>query len=342
MVRKQHIVWIVALITGAAGWSLVALSHWQHRQSQERWVEAQQRLEDDLAAYARDRDRLRATNTDLKEEIARLEGRHDRLTEANGELASVREQLVLANSRLTDMETRRRVTEAAVAALVLQHEAVRSRLDASRTPPINRGPRRSSQQSVVVDTGAVTSAPNLARISQGLYAFADLKVPDAGAQDGPTLGSAAHDKAGDDRSNKATASSIKAAFNRAGVRLDRQRTADWAEAQFELGRTLAVIAQSRSGTRELKDAVLAFRAAAGQWSRKDAPIKWATVQRELGRTLAVLGRRLNDPTVRQAAIAALGKALATFDDVGASSLSAETRHLLDQINETTGDQSDKP
>jgi hypothetical protein len=252
---------------------------------------------------------------------------------------------MLANGELTEIVAKRRVAEAAVATFVLQQEAVKSRLEASRTSPINREPRRSSQQSVVIDRGAATSAPSLARISQGLYAFADLRVPDAGAReahDGPTLKPAAHNGAGDERRNKATATSIKAAFKRAGVRSDGPRTAGWAEAQLELGRTLAAIGQSRSGTRELKDAILAFQAAADQWSRKDVPVKWATVQRELGRTLAALGRRLNDPIVRRAAIAALGKALATFDDVGASSSAAETRHLLDQLTDTTGNESNKP
>jgi hypothetical protein len=341
MLRKQHLVWIV-LAAGTAGWGLFALNLWHHRVSQERWVETRQGLENDVASYARDNNRLRAKNVDLNEQITRLEGQHDRLTKANGELASVREQLVSANSRLTDMGTRRRVAEAAVATLVLQQETVKSRLEATRTPPINRRPQRSSQQSVVVDAGAVRSASTLAAISQGLYAFVDLKVPGTGAQDGPTPRPAVRNKAGNERSNKATASSIKAAFKRAGVRSDGQSMAGWAEAQFELGRTLAAIGQSRSGTRELKDAVLAFQAAAGQWSRKGAPVKWATVQRELGRTLAVLGDRLNDPTVQQTAIAALGEALATFEDVGASSSAAETRLLVDQIKETTGDQSDKP
>ena len=174
MLRNQHLVWIVALIAGIVGWGLFALSFWQHRDSQERWVQTQQRLEDDIASHARDRDRLRARNTNLNEQITRLEDQHNRLTEANGELASVRERLMLANGELTEIVAKRRVAEAAVATFVLQQEAVKSRLEASRTSPINREPRRSSQQSVVIDTGAVTSAPALAAISQGLYAFANL------------------------------------------------------------------------------------------------------------------------------------------------------------------------
>jgi len=86
---------------------------------------------------------------------------------------------------------------------------------------------------------------------------------------------------------------------------DEQKTSDtWASNQYELGRKLVIRGEQNSGTRELNEAVLAFKSALGEWARDRDPVRWAATQNDLGYALALLGQRQGDVgTLENAAIA---------------------------------------
>ncbi len=89
--------------------------------------------------------------------------------------------------------------------------------------------------------------------------------------------------------------------------------ASWAEAQYRLGVSLASAGEQDSGSRKLEDAVLAFRAALGEWTAETAPRQRPRALTDLGHSLALLGRRKNDPQLLREAIASSQEALGTLN-----------------------------
>lgn len=126
--------------------------------------------------------------------------------------------------------------------------------------------------------------------SKGLYRFKNLSVePGLG---GPAVG------AGDETEVAARTDDAKT---------DRTASDEWASKQYDLGRALVTRGERNSGTRELNEAVLAFRAALGEWPKDRDALRWAVTQSDLGYALALLGQRQRDVGVlEEAAIACRG------------------------------------
>lgn len=330
--------WVVVLTIGGMGWALLAFTVWQHRQSQESWMQTRHQLEDQVAFHDLARRRFEVRNAGLGRQVAALNSEIDELVKAQGGLAAIEERRQQASERLLAMEAKKKAAEVAIATLALQHEVMKSRYAASEIASLWPGKFQLSNQAPATDarrktTSTSSQLPATHAFREGLYAFAKLKVSEPESEGGGGMSiarQAVHAKSEDDRTTDATVRSIKAAFKRADAPQSLSRT-DWAEAQLELGQTLVADGHRRSGTRKLKEAVLAFRAVAGEWSREKTPLKWATVRFELGRTLALLSRRSGDPSARQESIAALGSALDILIRAGESPRAAEAKRLLDEI-----------
>jgi hypothetical protein len=312
---------------------------WQQLQSQENRADLQRRLEDQDARHGLAERRFNARNADLSRQVAALESEIDGLLTAQGELAKIEERRREANGQLLTMEAKKNAVEVATATLALHYEVMKSRYTPSKVAGLRERQTRSLSKAPATDVrrniSSVSSQPPATHaFREGLYAFASLEVsePESEGEGGMSITrQAVHAKSVDDRSTSATARSIKAAFKRADVAPPSLSGTDWADSQFELGQALAAEGRRRSGTRELKEAVLAFRAIVGEWSRETAPLKWAMVQIELGRTLALLSRRGGDPSVQSESIVALGNALDVLVRAGESSLADDARRLLDEM-----------
>ncbi len=314
--------WVVVLTIWGMGWALLAFTVWQQRQSQESWTQTKHQLEDQVAFHDVTRRRFEVRNAELGRQVAALNSEIDELVKAQGRLAAIEKRRQQASERLLAMEAKKKAAEVATVTLVLRQEVLKSRQAASK----DARPKATSPSPAMQPMHA---------FRDGLYAFAELKVsepPSGGQGDRLITRQAVHAKSENDRTTTATARSIKAAFKRADAPQPLSRT-DWAEAQLELGRALATKGQGRSGTRDLTEAALAFRAVAREWNLEKTPVKWATVQFELGRTLALLSRRSGDPSVRQESIVALGNALDALVQAGQSSRAAEAKRLLDEIED---------
>lgn len=90
---------------------------------------------------------------------------------------------------------------------------------------------------------------------------------------------------------------------------DESEAANWAEDQYLLGLRLLSTAERSSGTRELSDAILAFKAVLGEWPKQRDPKRWAIARSDLGYALALLGKRTADVGVLEEAAAASRDAL---------------------------------
>jgi len=87
---------------------------------------------------------------------------------------------------------------------------------------------------------------------------------------------------------------------------------DWAEDQYLLGLSLLSTAEQHSGTRELNDAILAFKAVLGEWPKERDRMRWAIARSDLGYALALLGRRQGSANILDQAATASRDALAEF------------------------------
>jgi hypothetical protein len=192
---------------------------------------------------------------------------------------------------------------------------------------------------LAADTEGTSQVAIIPAIGGGLYAYTSLKVPGSSTLDADDVlvsKSTAMTKVGSDRMANASRSWIATPTSGTDASLDRMPVTNWADSQFELGKSLAAAGRESSGTRELQDAVLAFKAAAGEWSRFQVPLKWASVHFELGRTLALLSRRLGDPDLRTASIEALNESLSVSSHAEVATSTIAARRLLHELsNETT-------
>lgn len=333
--------WIIALTIGVLGWGCFAWLLWQQGESQKGWAEWPRRLEEQDVRHDLAERRLKDQNAELSRQVAALNSEIDELVTAHGGLAVIEERRQQASERLLAMEAKKKAAEVATATLALQHEVMKSRYAASELASLGGRQLRLSSQTPVTDARSKTTStssqlPATHAFREGLYAFATLDVsePESEGEGGMSIArQAVLARSADDRPASATARSVKAAFKQSDAPPQSPNQTDWAKAQFELGQALVADGQRRSGTRELKEAVLAFRAAAGEWSRENAPLKWATVQFELGRTLALLSRRSGDTSFRQESIAALGSALDVLVQAGEAPRAAEAKRLLDEMED---------
>ena len=103
---------------------------------------------------------------------------------------------------------------------------------------------------------------------------------------------------------------------------------NWAEDQYLLGLSLVSKAEGSSGTLQLNDAILAFKAVLGEWPRERDPMRWAIAQSDLGYALALLGKRQSDSSVLEQAATACREALGTLKQDDTPLLWAAAQHHL--------------
>lgn len=103
---------------------------------------------------------------------------------------------------------------------------------------------------------------------------------------------------------------------------------DWADKQYLLGLKLLSSAEQNSGTRELSDAVLAFKAVLGEWPKERNRMRWAIARSDLGYALALLGKRQKNPGVLEQAVATSREALGEFHQDETPLLWAAAQHHL--------------
>ncbi len=109
---------------------------------------------------------------------------------------------------------------------------------------------------------------------------------------------------------------------------ESEASSKWAAQQYDLGRELVSRGQKSSGTRQLDDAVLAFRAALGEWPKERETLRWASTHADMGYALALIGRRQENIGVLEQAAAACRKALAAIRQNETPLLWAAAQHNL--------------
>ncbi len=109
---------------------------------------------------------------------------------------------------------------------------------------------------------------------------------------------------------------------------DEASAANWAEDQYLLGLRLVSSAEQSSSTRELNEAILAFRAVLDEWPRDRDPMRWAIAQSDLGYALALLGKRRDDTSLLSKAVEACDDALTVIKRDRAPLLWAAAQHHL--------------
>jgi len=112
----------------------------------------------------------------------------------------------------------------------------------------------------------------------------------------------------------------------------------WAEAQTQLGITLARAGEREGNPVRFEAAIGAYNAALQVWPRQDAPLAWALTQNNLGNALVNLGERSRDPARLEAGIAAYRAALETLSRDQAPLDWAMTQNNLANALATQGDQ----
>ena len=105
-------------------------------------------------------------------------------------------------------------------------------------------------------------------------------------------------------------------------------SAGWAEDQYLLGLDLLATAERSSGTRELNEAILAFKAVLGEWPKERDPMRWAIARSDFGYALALLGKRQGSADVLERAAAACREALNMFERNDTPLLWAAAQHHL--------------
>lgn len=107
-----------------------------------------------------------------------------------------------------------------------------------------------------------------------------------------------------------------------------ERASNWAEDQYLLGLRLLSSAEQNSGTRELDDAILAFKAVLGEWPKQRDPVRWAIARSDFGYALALLGKRRENAGILEQATTACRDALSQFKRGETPLLWAAAQHHL--------------
>lgn len=248
---------------------------------------------------------LQSRRLQLRRHVADAEEKIDVLTET----ISARQDYADALERtIAELAIRQETARSRLALAEQTENAVTASLDELKDLPAKAEPSAETIKAEAVPAKAVpavamitpmaetsvtrTASPDQDR-SKGLYRFKNLAVDQGtggpvAAPDDETILAARPDEAAD----------------------ERMASDAWAVKQYELGRVLVTRGERNSGTRELNEAVLAFRAILGEWSRDRDPLRWAATQNDLGYALALLGQRRGDVGTLEKAATACRSALA--------------------------------
>lgn len=293
------------------------------------------RLESDRAVA---RDRADTAFHDLQEQVRSLAtiemdmaalGEQRRRIEREVEM--IEEQLHLAEAGAAERQKRSEALDRDIAGLAIRKETLLASLGAAERTMAATALARMVERSTATANLPSTPAPPPEPIQQaarpaaitesaaaqdgdrarGLYQFSSLSAePSAvnGGQGGlPPRSSTLDGSKGSDREDE---------------------NSNWAEDQYLLGLRLLSTAEQNSGTRELNDAILAFKAVLGEWPKQRDPMRWAIARSDLGYALALLGKRQRDAGILEQAAVACRDALGQFKRGETPLLWAAAQHHL--------------
>jgi hypothetical protein len=269
------------------------------------------------------RERVRSV-TEIEHDLARLARERGLLMEdARQSQQQVDQATLQVEQRLTLADH----LEQRIAYLALQQETMQAQLELIETAEVSTTLAAASGVDAAAlpeggktapDPAASEAVPPLPHEeedqdrSRGLYRFSHLDVDGA-----------------EEDENSTVAALIPAARNDPPEAGDRA-SAVWAEEQYLLGLTLMARGEQSTGTTELADAVLAFRAALSEWTAAsdDEPLRRAIAQNDLGYALALLGQRQSNVALLEEAAAACRGAMAEFARDETPLLWAAAQHSL--------------
>lgn len=319
----------------------------QEREAKAKLADLETRILDaaaDLALLESERavanDRAEAAMHDLKEQVralttieidlAALDKRRRRI---EWQVETAGTQLQQAELGAAERQKRAEQLDRDVAALAIRRETLRAR---------------------VKSTEADLAGTALAALAEGSVEATDLEAPSPAPPPTPATRTAAVDRDTEaedkvdpenvDRTlglyqfDRLTAEPAAASGGQGGLppssqewpdALDQKPDAtDWAKDQYLMGLNLLSSAEQSSGVRELNDAVLAFKAVLGEWSKDRDPMRWAIAQSDLGYALALLGKRQGKANVLDQAATACRHALGEFERQETPLLWAAAQHHL--------------
>ena len=265
------------------------------------------KIEIDMAGLDRRRHRLQDQVGMVEERLRQAEmgaaERQERAEALDRDIAALAVRRETLQASLEDVE--RTIAEKAEKAEKLLAMEVGEQLDAAASPPASAPAVGSEPVPASRSEPALESADDDGQDrALGLYQFSSLSAePEAGSpgQGGLPPSQKQADEAG---------------------------STGWAEDQYLLGLDLLSTAERSSGTRELNEAILAFKAVLGEWPKERDPMRWAIARSDFGYALALLGKRQGSTDVLERAAAACREALDMFERNETPLLWAAAQHHL--------------
>ncbi|MEM8948564.1 MAG: hypothetical protein AAGA21_15325 [Pseudomonadota bacterium] len=288
------------------------------------------------------KDQVRALTT-IEMDIAALGKQRQRI---EADVESTEARLLQAEAGAAERQKRSEALDRDIASLAIRKETVLAKLEATeRTLAANALAKMAEQSTAVAvlpkeepaaqKPEAVRQAKAPAAIvepavveerdrSRGLYQFGSLSADPLAVESG--------------QGGLPPSSSAKSAD-----RLEQKDgSANWAEDQYLLGLRLLTSAEQNSGTRELNEAILAFKAVLGEWPKQRDPMRWAIARSDFGYALALLGKRQGDAETLEQAAVACRDALGHFKRSETPLLWAAAQHHLGVSLSGLADISDDP
>ena len=261
-------------------------------------------IEMDISALDHQRRRLQQHVDAVEERLVQAEtGAAERQKRAEALDREIAELAMRREVLSAQLEAGKDVLRAEVADIMLDETIQDADADAGRVAVASpdRQPTGVSPEQAIKPAAAPASAAvsddatvDIASRSRGLYRFGSLSVEQAALatyeEGGPT----------------SLADPGAPSFD------DEVEAANWAEDQYSLGLNLISTGERNSGTRELREAVLAFRAVLGEWPKERDPVRWSMARSDLGYAMALLGKREKDLAMLQDAEMACRDALSHF------------------------------
>ena len=263
-------------------------------------------IEIDVAALAKRRVQLVTQVETVEERLQDAEigaaERQKRAEELDRDIAglAIRKETLLANLKSVEREK----VEDALAEVV-------AKVEKNAEPSLDAAPANLLQEAEAVAQAPLPLPKSDRGKRRGLYQFSNLTL--------------------DDGISASTASEGGQGGLPPSSEQDAAGTGDadaWAEDQYLLGLRLVSSAEQSSSTRELTEAVLAFKAVLAEWPKQRDPMRWAITQSDLGYAMALLGKRQADLDLLERAAAACDDALSVLKRDQAPLLWAAAQHHL--------------
>lgn len=265
-------------------------------------------IEIDVAALDKRRGHLVRQVETVEERLQSAEigaaERQKRAEELDRDIAglAIRKETLLANLKVVEREK----VEDALAQVVA---AVERRVDPSAAAaPVEATPSTDGDRPIAKTDDSDGNS------TRGLYQFSSLSLE----ADTPTQAEPEGGKGG---------LPPKSSDNDIGSD-EEAKAANWAEDQYLLGLRLVSSAEQSSSTRELNEAILAFKVVLDEWPRDRDAMRWAIAKSDLGYALALLGKRRDDRGLLEKAVEACGDALSVLKRDQAPLLWAAAQHHL--------------